>query len=78
MERTQELIKAYSDVMASGFAAFNTGLQQNNAFATGMMNTNVKMVESGQEFVKSAFKYGEAVVEWSMDAAKGMAPKPQA
>lgn len=72
MERTQELIRAYGDVMSSGFAAFNTGLQQNNALVAGMMETNVKMVEAGQEVMKSAIKYGETVMEWSLEATQGI------
>ena len=71
MERTQELIKAYGDVMSSGFAAFNVALQQNNALAAGMMESNVKVVEASQEVMKSAVKYGEAYMEWSLDTAKG-------
>ena len=72
MNPTQELFKAYGDVVSSGFAAFNVGLQQNNALVSGMLETNVKLAEASQEVVKSAIKYGEAYVEWSMEAAKGM------
>ena len=72
MERTQELFKAYGDVVSSGFAAFNVALQQNNAIAVGMMESNMKLVEAGQEVVKSAIKYGEAYMDWSMETAKGM------
>ena len=78
MEKTQELFKAYNDAMAAGFAAFNTGMRQSNVLMTGMMDANVKMVESGQEFAKSSVKYGEAYMEWLMDATQNMAPKPQA
>ncbi len=78
MEKTQELFKAYNDVMTSGFAAFNTGMQQSNALMTGMMEANVKLVESSQEFTKSSVKYGEAYLEWLLDTSQNMAPKPQA
>ena len=71
MERTQELFKAYGDMVSSGFAAFNLGLQQNKALVNGMIDTNVKLAEAGQEMVKSAIKYGETYMEWSMEGAKG-------
>ncbi len=72
MNPTQELFKAYGDVVSSGFAAFNVGLQQNNALVNGMLEANVKLAEASQEMMKSAIKCGEAYVEWSMEAAKGM------
>ena len=72
MNPTQELFKAYGNVVSSGFAAFNVGLQQNNALVNGMLETNAKLAEAGQEVVKSAIKYGEACMEWSMEASKGM------
>lgn len=75
MEKTQELFQAYNDVMTSGFTAFNTSLQQGNALMTGMMQANVKLVESSQELAKSSAKYGETYMEWLLDATKGMAPK---
>ena len=71
MERTQELFKAYGDAVSSGFAAFNLGLQQNKALVNGMMETNVKMAEAGQEVMKSAIKYGEAYMAWSLETANG-------
>ena len=72
MNPTQELFKAYGDVMSSGFAAFNVGLEQNKALVNGMIETNAKLAEASQEVMKSAIKYGEAYVEWSMETAKGM------
>ena len=78
MEKTQELFKAYNDVMTSGFAAFNTSMQQSNALMTGMMDANVKLVESSQQFAQSSVKYGEAYMEWLLDTTQNMAPKPQA
>ncbi len=78
MEKTQELFKAYNDAIAAGFTAFNTGMQQSNTLMTGMMETNVKMVQSGQEFAKSSVKYGEAYMEWWIDATRNMAPQAQA
>ena len=78
MEKTQELFKAYNDAMAAGFGAFNAGMQQSNALMTGMMDANVKMVQSGQEFAKSSVKYGEAYMEWWIDTTRNMAPKAQA
>ena len=74
MEKTQELFKAYNDVMTSGFAAFNTGMQQSNTLITGMMDANVKLVESSQQFAQSSVKYGEAYMEWLLDTTRGMAP----
>ena len=78
MEKTQELFKAYNDVMTSGFAAFNTSMQQSNALMTGMMDANVKMVQSGQDFARSSAKYGEAYMEWWLDTTRNMAPQAQA
>ncbi len=78
MEKTQELFKAYNDVMTSGFTAFNTSLQQSNALMTGMMQANVKMVETSQEFARNSVKYNEAYMDWFMNTAQGMAPKAQA
>lgn len=78
MEKTQELFKAYNDVMTSGFAAFNTSMQQSNALMTGMMEANVKLVESSQQFAQSSVKYGEAYMDWLLDTSQNMAPKPQA
>ena len=71
MERTQELFKSYGDAVSSGFAAFNLGLQQNKALVNGMMETNVKMAEASQEVMKSAIKYGEAYMAWSLETANG-------
>ena len=78
MEKTQELFKAYNDVLTSGFAAFNASMQQSNALMTGMMEANVKLVESSQQFAQSSVKYGEAYMEWLLDTSQNMAPKPQA
>ena len=78
MEKTQELFKAYNDVMTSGFTAFNTGMQQSNALMTGMMEANVKLVESSQQFAKSSVKYSEAYLEWLLDTTRGMAPNAEA
>lgn len=75
MEKTQELFKAYNDVMTSGFVAFNTGMQQSNALMTGMMEANVKLVESSQQFAQNSVKYGEAYLEWLLDTTKSMAPQ---
>ena len=43
-----------------------------NAAAKVMLENNSKTIESGQEAVKSAVKYGEAFIDWSMEAPKGM------
>ena len=43
-----------------------------NAAAKVMLDNNAKTIESGQEAVKSAVKYGEAFIDWSMEAPKGM------
>ena len=75
MEKTQELFKAYNDAMAAGFAAFNTGMQQSNALMTGMMDANVKLVESSQQFAQSSVKYGEVYLEWLLDTTKSMTPQ---
>lgn len=43
-----------------------------SAAVHAMLESNAKVVESGQEAMKSAAKYGEALMDWSMESAKGM------
>ena len=43
-----------------------------SAAAKAMLESNAKAVDSGQEAMKSAVKYGEAFMGWSMEAAKGV------
>ncbi len=43
-----------------------------SAAAQAMLESNVKMVESGQEVMKSAVRYGEACMEWTLETANGM------
>ena len=43
-----------------------------SAAAQAMLESNSKVIECSQEAMKSAAKYGEALMDWSMESAKGM------
>jgi predicted Ser/Thr protein kinase len=43
-----------------------------NAAAKAVLESNAKMIQSGQEVIESAVKYGESFIDWSMETAKGM------
>lgn len=45
--------------------------QRRVELVAGMLKANTAMMESGQEVVKSAFDYGQALMEWSVGIAKG-------
>ena len=53
-------------------AEYLTGVEQRRVeLMAGMLKANTAMMESGQEVVKSAFDYGQALMEWSVAIAKG-------
>jgi len=43
-----------------------------SAAAQAMLESNSKVIECSQEAMKSAAKYGEALMDWSMESANGM------
>ncbi len=46
--------------------------QRRRGGAQTLMESNAKAMESSQAVIKSAVKYGEAFVDWSVESAKGM------
>ena len=63
MDFYQSFTKSWTDYL--------TGLEERrSAAAKAMLEGNAKMIESGQEVAKSAAKYGEALMQWSLDNAK--------
>ena len=65
MDFYQSFTKSWIDYLAEMEA-------RRSAAAQAMLESNVKMIESGQEVMKSAVKYGEACMEWSQETANGM------
>ena len=60
--------KSYSQ----SWTGYLAGLEKRQAaFLKGLSEANSKMIESSQDLAKSAAVYGEAVLEWSNEAAKG-------
>ena len=76
---TKELIgqliegaKSYSQ----SWTGYLAGLEKRQvAFLKGMSETNSKIIESSQDLAKTAAAYGEAVLEWSNEEAKGVSAK---
>ena len=63
----------FSQNLAKTWMEYLTGVEtRRNAAAREMLERNAKMMESGQEAVKSAAKYGEAVLDWTVENANGM------
>ena len=46
--------------------------QRRGAMAQDLLESNTQMIESGQEAMKSAMMYGEALMEWSLGTARGI------
>ncbi len=46
--------------------------ERRKAAAQAMLQSNAKMIEAGQDAMKSAAKYGEAFFDWSLENSKGM------
>ena len=60
--------KSYSQ----SWPGYLAGLEKRQvAFLKGLSETHSKIIESSQDLAKSAAVYGEAVLEWSNEAAKG-------
>ena len=70
-----ELVREIMEGDAGFYAAcaeYVTGVEQRRVeLMAGMLNANTALMESGQEVVKSAFDYGQALMEWSVGIAKG-------
>lgn len=63
---------AFYQAWTNGCMDYFSGVEdRRNARAQTIQAGNAKVVESTQEAVKSAVKYGEALVEWSMENANG-------
>ena len=64
---------AFYQAWTKGWIDYLSGVEaRRSAAAQAMLDSNAKVVESGQEAMKSAAKYGEALMDWSMESAKGM------
>lgn len=70
-----ELVREIMDGDAGFYGAcaeYVTGVEQRRVdLMAGMLKANTVMMESGQEVVKSAFDYGQALMEWSVAMVKG-------
>ena len=64
---------AFYQAWTKGWIDYWTGVEARRSTAAQvMLEGNVKLVESSQEAMKSAAKYGEAFMDWSMENANGM------
>ncbi len=64
---------AFYQAWTKGWMDYFSGAEaRRNAAAQAVLESNAKMAERGQEAVKSAAEYGEALMDWSMENAKGM------
>ena len=62
---------AFYQSWTKSWTEYLTGVEtRRNAAAKAMLESNAKAVASGEEAMKSAVKYGEAFIEWSMGAPK--------
>ncbi len=63
---------------AQSWTGYLAGLEKRQTdFLKGMSETNSKIVESSQNLAKSAVEYGESVLAWSQEAARGVSPKDE-
>ena len=63
---------AFYQAWTKGWMDYLTGIEERRSAASkAVLESNVKMLESSQEVAKSAAKYGEALMQWSLDNAKG-------
>ena len=63
---------AFSQAWMKGWMVYLSGLEIRSSAATqALLEGNAKTVTSGHEAVKSAVKYGEAIIDWSLESAKG-------
>ena len=66
--------KSYSQ----SWTGYLAGLEKRQVvFLKGLSETNSKIIESSQDLAKSAAVYGEAVLEWSNEVAKGVSQKTE-
>ncbi len=76
----RELVREIMDGDAGFYGAcaeYVTGVEQRRVeLVAGMLRTNTALMESGQEVVKSAFDYGQALMGWSAAMVKGT-PAPE-
>ena len=64
---------AFYQTWTKGWIDYWTGVEARRSTAAQvMLEGNVKLVESSQEAMKSAAKYGEAFMDWSLEAVNGM------
>ena len=62
---------AFYQALTKGWMDYLAGVEsRRNAATRAMLETNARVAESGQAAVKNAAKYGEAFIDWSMEAAK--------
>ena len=74
-ELVDQLIEGAKSFTQS-WTGYLAGLEERQlAFLKALSETNSKIIESSQDLAKSAAVYGEAVLEWSNEAAKGVSPK---
>jgi len=64
---------AFYQAWTKGWMDYLSGAEaRRGAAAQAMLESNAKVVESDQEAMKSAAKYGETLMDWSMESAQGM------
>ena len=62
---------AFYQAWTKGWMDYLAGVEsRRNAATRTLLENNARAVASGQEAAKSAVKYGEAFIDWSMEAAK--------
>ncbi len=61
---------AFYESMAQSWVQYLAGLEQRRgAAAKALMESNAKVIESGQQAAKGAVEYGEALFGWSVEAS---------
>ena len=64
---------AFYQAWAKGWTDYLAAAEERRkAAAQAMLAGNARVIDAGQEAVNSAAKYGEALVDWSLDNAEGM------
>ena len=64
---------AFYQPLTKSWMDYLSGVEvRRNAAAKAVLESNAKMIQSGQEVIESAVKYGESFIDWSMETAKGM------
>ena len=63
---------AFYQAWTKGWTDYFAGVEERrSAAAKAALESNVKVIEAGQEAVKSAVKFGESYVDWTLETAKG-------